>query len=379
MSRDPFSGILDPFAWWDISATYNRYAGFFDLVVYCTIFIAVAHVVFTSRFTGRPGKVMATVIGIALGMSLAAVERQFGWSLRSASPIAALIGLLLMGFLLLQTMVRINVPWTLAVPLTYVVIYLFLRAISPQLMSAIAEKIPFLHLLTAVMFLICVWRIGVAIWPKRQGDDPAVRDDSSFIAGLNRKLEEREIKAEKRMKRHQIPEVRHESARLERNLEALQRELKKDKPDLKAVAQALSDVAHRSDALTQDIDRIRTLDRRIRNADWHELQELGHYFQELNEGDRERLKEQIMLERRKIVQEHAIVELAERCERRQQQFRNVLDQAARACFSDDRAGVSQQLSSAISIEQAQEEELHGLKTAEKRLLALTKMKLRKER
>ncbi len=85
-----------------------------------------------------------------------------------------------------------------------------------------------------------------------------------------------------------------------------------------------------------------------------------------------------MLERRKIVQEHAIVELAERCERRQQQFRDTLEQAARACFSGDRAAVSQCISAAIATEQAQEEELKGLKTAEKRLLALTKLKLRTE-
>lgn len=378
MSRDPFAGILDPFAWWDIGATYSRYAGFFDLVIYCSVFIAIAHVVFTSRFTGRPGKVMATAVGVALGVSLAAVERQFGWSLRSASPIAALIGLLLMGFLLLQTMVRIHVPWTLAVPLTYVIIYLFLRAVSPQVVSAIAARIPFLHLLTAVMFLICVWRIGVAIWPKRHGDDGVGRDDSSFVSGLNRKLEEREIKAEKRMKRHFIPEIRHETARLERNLEALQRELKRDKPDLQAVAHALSDMEHKSDDIVAQIDRVRTLDRRIRNADWHELQELGSYYRELSEGDREKLKEQILLERRKIVQEHAIVGLAERCEGRQQQFREILDRAARACLSGDRQSVSQHISTAISIEQAQKDDLYRLKTAEKRLLALTKLKLRKE-
>lgn len=378
MSRDPFSGILDPFAWWDMGATYDRYAAFFDLIIYCSVFIAIAHAVFTSRFTGRPGKVMATAIGIALGVSLAVVERQFGWSLRSAGPFAAVIGLLLMGFLLLQTMVRVHIPWTLAVPLTYVLIYLLLRAVSPQLMSAVADKIPFLHLLTAVMFLICVWRIGVAIWPRRHGEDGLGRDDSSFVAGLNRSLEEREIKAEKRMKRHMIPEVRHESARVERNLEGIQRELKKDRPDLNAVAQALSDVARQSDVITQDIDRIRGLDRRIRNADWRELQELGRYYNELNEGDRERLKEQILMERRKIVQEHAIVELADRCEGRQQQLRDVLDRGMRACLAGDRATASQHVESALAMEQAQGEELRRLKVAEKRLLGLTKMKLRKE-
>jgi hypothetical protein len=130
--------------------------------------------------------------------------------------------------------------------------------------------------------------------------------------------------------------------------------------------------------MTQAIDRIRLLDRRIRNADYHELGELSGYYRELNESDREKLREQILLERRKVVQEHGIVELADRCETRQQQFRETLDQAARACFSGDRSSVGQHISEAIAIEQAQQDDLNRLKSAEKRLLALTKQKLRKE-
>jgi hypothetical protein len=44
----------------------------------------------------------------------------------------------------------------------------------------------------------------------------------------------------------------------------------------------------------------------------------------------------------------------------------------------ERDSVSQHIAEAISIEQAQTDDLHRLKTAEKRLLALTKLKLRKE-
>jgi hypothetical protein len=131
LSVDPFAGLLDPFAHWDISETYIRYAAFFDLVIYCAIFIALAHAVFTRRFTGRPGKVMATAVGFALGISLAVAGRQFGFSLREAGPIAILLLLILVGYLIYHTLLQVHMDWKLAAPLTYVIIYLFMRAISP--------------------------------------------------------------------------------------------------------------------------------------------------------------------------------------------------------------------------------------------------------
>ena len=378
MTRDPFSGILDPFRYWDISTTYDRYAAFFDLVIYCSIFIALAHIVFTSRFSGRPGKVMATTFGLALGISLSIGEQRFGWSLRQAGPIAILIALLLVGFLILQTLLRINVIWKLAMPLSYVIVYLFIRAMSPALFAAIADRVPFISLLSAIIFLICVWQIGVAIWPKRHSDGPAGRDDSSFISTLDQDNEKREIKVEKKIKRHLAPEAQRETAHLERTLEALEKEVHRDQPDWKAVAQALSDIAHRADDVNGTVDRIRILDRRLRSFDWRSLQSLSAYYQELSDADKERLKEQILLQRRKIVQEHAIVELTERCERRHQQFRAVLDQASRACFAGDKASASQHISNAKSIEHEQNEDLDRLRHAEKRLLQLTKFKLRRE-
>ena len=378
MSIDPFAGILDPFAWWDISGTYDKYAGFFDLVIYSAIFIAIANVVFTSRFAGRPGKVMATSIGLALGISLTIAESQFGWSLRQAGPIAVLIALLLVGFLILHVLVRIHVSWKLAVPLSYVIVYLFIRAMSPALFAAIAQRAPFINLISAVIFLICVWQIGVALWPKRSSDGTPGGHDAGFIAGLDRPNEEREIRIEKKIKRHLAPEARRETVRLEHNLQALTNELRKERPDYKAVSQALSGIAHKADEVNRVIDRVRTLDRRIRNHDFHQLQDLGGYYQELSDADKAALREQISLERRKIVQEHAIVQLAEACERRHGQLRSTLDQAARACFAGDRASAIQEIDAAVVIEQEQAQDLKRLQHMEKRLLSLTKIKLKKE-
>ena len=379
MSRDPFAGVLDPFSYWDISATYNRYSSFFDLVIYCAIFIALCHVVFTRRFTGRAGKAMATTIGIALGISLAVAERSFGFSLRQAGPIAVFIMLLLVGFLILHTMLKVNVKWKLAAPLTYVLIYLFVRAVSPALFGVIAARVPFVNLLSAVVFLICLWQVGVALWPKGDGQGQGESSDSSFISGLNQKDEKREIKVEKKIKRRLTPQAQRETARLKHNLESLQKEVQKDTPDWKSIAEALSGIAHRSDDVIRTVDRIRVLDRRLRNFDWHELQELRGYFNELNDSDRERLKEQINLERRKIVQEHTIVQLTERCERRHRDFRGALDQATRACSMTSRDGAAQHIGQAFQIEEQQKDDFKRLRHAEKRLLSLTKAKLRKEK
>ena len=378
MSADPFAGVLDPFAHWNISATYERYSAFFDVVIYCTIFIALSHVVFLRRFPGRAGKALATTIGLALGISLAVAGQQYGFSLRAAGPIAVLLLLLLVGFLILHTLLHIHVSWTLAVPLTYVIMYLFLRALSPALFDRVAATVPFISLLSVLMFLICVWQIGVHLWPRRDGANLANTNDAAFVARLDRKDEEREVKVEKRLAKHMAPEAYRETSRIENSLEAVQKEMQKDRPDWRAAAQALSEIAHRSDEVIQAVDKIRILDRRLKNFDLRQLQELSGYYQQLNDGDKERLKEQIQLERGKIIQEHAINQLAERCEQRHGEIRRLLDDAQRACYSGNRDLVLSQVATARAMGEQQRIDLRSLRNSERQLLDLTRLKLKKE-
>lgn len=378
MSIDPFAGILDPFAFWDIAATYGRYAAFFDLFIYCALFIALAHAVFASRFSGRPGKVMASVVGIALGVSLVLVEQQFGWTLAKASPFAALIALFLVGFLMLQTMVRIQIPWTLAVPLTYVIIYLFLRAISPEMMKVISDRIPFIHLLTAVMFLICIWRIGVAIWPtgisvsRHEGD-------ARFVATMDRDTEKREFRLVKKLKRELAPQAVNETAHLERNLDSVRKELNREAPRWDQIAQIASHVAHEGDEVIQIVDRIRVLDGRIKRFDLRDLGQLNAYYQQLSDQDRERLKSQIILERQKIIEESAIEQLADGCEQRHQEFRRLMDVMGEAAYRHDRQAGLEAIAQAITVEEQQRRDMRRLQRAEKMLLAVTKRKLGEEK
>jgi hypothetical protein len=105
---------------------------------------------------------------------------------------------------------------------------------------------------------------------------------------------------------------------------------------------------------------------------------LNGYYGQLNDSDKERLREQIQLERSKIIQEHAVNALAERCERRHGDFRRLLDEAQKACYAQNREAVLSQVSTAVSMEDQQKTDLKSLQHLEKRLLDLTRLKLKKE-
>lgn len=377
MAADPFAGILDPFAFWNISATYNRYSAFFDLVIYCSIFIAVTHAVLSHRFVGRPGKALSTAIGLALGISFTLLQRQFGWNLGQAAPIAVVIILFLVGALILHLLVKLGMSWKLAVPLSYVIVYLYLRAMATAIGAWIKAKVPFVNLLSAIVFLICVWQLGVALWPSSWGSREP-RGQSEFPAGMNRKDERHELRVEKRIKRRLTPAAERQTAGIQSRLKTILKDLNNEKPDWESVSGALSGIAHDSENVVALIERIRLLDQRLEAFDLREFKELRGYYQQLPEEDRAELKEQIMFERKKIIEEHEILQLAGRCEVRHRDFRHLVDQAAAAVAKRDRIAASRHVSSAIALVNQQSADITQLRRAEKRLLHLTRKKLRTE-
>jgi hypothetical protein len=258
--------------------------------------------------------------------------------------------------------------------LTYVIIYMFLRAISPAMMQSVSETVPFIHLLTAVMFLVCVWRIGVALWPSGISFS-SHRSDAGYVATLDRGREKGEFKLIRKLRRGSTPEALRNTARLERSLEGIQKELSRELPNWTEMAQVSSQLAHKADDVITIVDRVRVLDRRIRNFDAHELDQLSGYYRQLSPQDRDRLRDQILLERKKIIQECAVDQIADSCERRHEQIRRVLDKLGQALMTEDRTVATQATAEAITMEEQQQEDLKRLLQAEKLLLATTRRKL----
>lgn len=371
MSYDPFADALAPFANWNLAATYNRYYALFDLIIYCTIFIALCQAIFGARFRGRPGRALATALGIALGTALAISEAQFGWNLRMAGGLAAIIMLILFGLLLFHLLHQLGMKWDTAALASYLIIYLLAAGMLPQVL----RDAPALVLIAAIAFLICAWKFFMRLWPHAK---PGEQNDASFVATLDRKREKSELRQVRKIEGREIPEARKEDRRIEKTLKGLKTELEQSNPDFKRVAQATAAIAHKADDVIRTLDKVRVMDRRLRNFDWHELQQLREYCQELGEEDRKKLQQQILLERKKILEEHAIEQLLKSAETRHRELRQQIDVIAAHAMAQKKPQALSATETALRMEQQLKSDLRQIKKAEHKLCALTRLKLKDE-
>ncbi|VGO12651.1 hypothetical protein PDESU_01204 [Pontiella desulfatans] len=370
MSYDPFADALAPFAGWNLAATYDRYYALFDLIIYCTIFIALCQAVFGTRFRGRPGKALATALGIMLGTGLAISEAQFGWNLRMAGGLAAIIMLILFGLLLFHLLHQLGMKWDTAALVAYIIIYLLTAGIYPKVL----RDAPALVLIAAIAFLVCTWKLIMRLWPHGKPGN-----DAGFVAMLDRKREKSEVKQIAKTQGRELPEAQKEDRRIEKTLKGLKTELEHSNPDFKEVAQATAAIAHKTDDVIRTLDKVRIMDRRLRNFDWHELQQLREYCKELGEDDRKKLQQQILLERKKILEEHAIEQMLKTAETRHRELRRQIDTVATHAQAQSQPQTLSAVVTALRMEQQLNGELKQIKKAERKLKSLTRLKLKDEK
>ncbi len=372
MSYDPFADALAPFAGWNLAATYDTYYALFDLIIYCTIFIALSQAILGTRFRGRPGKALSTALGIMLGTGLAISEAQFGWNLRMAGGLAAIIMLILFGLLFFHILHQLGMKFDTAALVAYIIIYLLTAGIYPQVL----RDAPALILIAAIAFLICSWKLLMQFWPHTK---PGTGNDAGFVASMNRKREKNELKQVKKIQGRELPQTRKEDRRIEKTLKGLKSELNHPNPDFKMIAQATADISHRTDHVIQTLDRIRIMDRRLRNFDWQELQQLREYCKELSDSDRKKLQQQILLERKKILEEHAIEQMLKTAETRHQELRRQIDIIATHALAKKKTQSLAAIETALRMETQLKHDLKRIKKAEQKLSALTRLKLKDEK
>ena len=371
MSSDPFAAALAPFANWNLAETYARYYALFDLIIYCTIFIALCQAIFGTRFRGRPGKALATALGISLGTALAISEAQFGWNLRMAGGLAAIIMLILFGLLLFHLLHQLGMKWDTAALVSYIIIYLLTAGIYPQVL----RDAPALVLIAAIAFLICSWKFLARLWPHAK---PENGNDAGFVARLNQKREKSELKQVNKIQGREIPVAQKQDRKVTKTLHGIKTELQHSTPDYKAVSQATVEISHQTDYVIQTLDRIRIIDRRLRNFDWSELQQLREYCKELGDEDRKKLQQQILLERKKILEEHAIEQMLKSAEIRHQELRRQIDIIATHTMAKNKNQSLAATETALRMEQQLKHGLKQIKKAEQKLKALTRLKLKDE-
>ncbi len=378
MTTDPFRGLLDPFAWWDIGQTYDKYNAFFDVVIFSAIFIALAQAILGRKFPRRPGRALSAALGIFMGVGLTLLEQQFGWNLRMAGGVAAVIVMIIFAMLMMPFLLQFNLNKRTAGTLVFLILYFMLKALSPAAIRFINEYFPFLNLLAAIAVIYGFWLIIRRVLPN---DASAVfkTSDAGMVARLDQPREKSELHLLKKTNRKAVPEAKKNAKQIEHTLQALRNEIQKPNPNFKQIAQATATIAHRADSAVAKIDKLRILDRRLRNFDWHELQQMRNYCRELGEADREKLKQQLLLERKKILEEHAIEQTISSCENLYSNLRSKLDGIGRAALAKNKAETVAAINTALQLDSQLKGMLDKLQKAEKLLFKLTRLKLNDEK
>ena len=212
MTSDPFRGLLDPFAWWDIGQTYDKYNAFFDLVIFSAIFIALSQAILGRKFPGRPGRALSVAFGIFMGVALTLLEQRFGWNLRMAGGVAALILIIIFAMLMMPFLLQFNLNKRTAATVVFLILYFMLKALSPEALRFIDEHFPFLHLIAAMAMIYGFWLIVRRFLPNDAG---AVfkTSDAGMVARLDQPREKNELHLLGKMKRKAIPEVKKMQSR----------------------------------------------------------------------------------------------------------------------------------------------------------------------
>ena len=177
----------------------------------------------------------------------------------------------------------------------------------------------------------------------------------------------------------ELPEARKEDRQIQKTLKGLKAELDQPEPDFNGIAQATAAIAHKTDDIVKTLDRVRIMDRRLRNFDWHELQQLREYCEELDEENRKKLQQQIQLERKKIIAEHAIEQLLKTAETRYLELRQQIDTIATHAMAQNKPQTLSATETALRMEDQLKGEMRQIQKAEGKLKALTRLKLKDEK
>ncbi len=140
----------------DLSKVYDKFSALIDAGIYLVIFLGLAQATIGKKFENKGGKVMVVGIALVLALGLALWERQAGFNLKSFGPIAALILLGLLGFMIWYLLKDVKIPCLGEIgkiAIIYIVIYSMFNATVPGIVWWLNTKVPIIGGLLALLFL----------------------------------------------------------------------------------------------------------------------------------------------------------------------------------------------------------------------------------
>jgi len=371
-----FQGFLsnnafDSLRYLDLSGIYAQYSALIDLTLYFIIFLGLAKFVFEKRFPGRGGKAITIGVGAVLAISLAVAEGRLGFNLQSFSPVAGLIVVLAVGFVLYALWRGMGTPAWIAILISLIVIYFGVGSVTPGFLAWLDTHIPIVHLAVVFAILILVVKGLLALIDHieesklRHYLDPAPgweRDPRTKQGVLK---EEESVLAEEQRESEVVAHI------LKETYQKLARH--GAKPVLAEMIQsALIDAQDKEHLLIQKLDYLETINKKLKAFDLGLFHNLTQKYNQLTEPEKPKMRRLIERERAKLFEEADIQDVASKAKASVAEYQATLQRAADELHKNNAPKATELLKRAVDLQEVVHRMLRKLQGREHELRKLIK-------
>ena len=309
----------------NLEQTYDDYSSFIDLILYLLLFVPLSLHTLGRHFEGRHGRMVSIAVGLMLSLGLFLMESTMGFDIRSFGPLAALLLINAVGFIVFLSLRRLGTHTLSATCTTIVLVYSSLQAVSPGVFDWFYVRAPWLSiivLLCVVVLAVRMVRAVVKALGLRTGELPNSRTPIEGRAALdeegkNLRLMKKTVQAEFKDARKMI-----------RALDRVKSLIRSGKSRKEALA-LLQDLRFKDEELLGHAQTLRVLVERIKKLDVVAYERLKERFAgaQLKE-QRKTLKASLLNELEKLRAEAKLTAVEEAVEKNATEIHASLKAAA---------------------------------------------------
>ena len=377
--------LFGPLSELNIVEFYSQNHYWLDFFIYLLVFIPVVRLSIGKRFEGKEGAILSTAIGIALALSLSLMERRIGFSIKSFGPIAAAIFIFIIALLIFQVIRSTGAGSISAVSLAFAITYFMIRATVPNffLWLEANQWTRWLHMALVMALAVSIWKIFKSIWPKSEIESlshklekaPDIDPDSL----QNIRMEKEEASLIKNRLERFTKKARKESRDIIEELKEMIDIIDEygDTPQAKhLIAGKIQHIAPKENLILKQLAYIKDLSKKIEKFDLRSFKELNQKMGAVDKKHRDRIKEEIIQEKQKILSEEKLNNLESTIIKYKDEFDYCLKMAASSLYADQSGQARNWLLQAVQNEESAIKDLREMKKVEDRLLKLTKIEIR---
>lgn len=366
----------------DLARLYDLYHSWVDFFIFLSLFVSVAKLTIGRRFEGREGKILSVVVGLVLSMALTLMEARMDFSLRSFGPIAAGILIFLVGLVIFYLVKSVNAGYSAAGAISFIITYFLIRATVPNFFFWIGENqwAAWVHLGLVIALIISFWKVissirsrgNIASW----GQALERSHDSTLDLSPNIRIEKNErslIKSSlERVTKKRIKESREIIEDLKGMVRIIDEYGDTDQGRY-LIAQKIRDIAPQENPTAKQLSSLKAVNERVENFDLRSFNELRARWDKVPEKERSIVREEILLEKRKILSEEELRRLESAIMEYDKDFRYSLNMGVASLKAGQPNQARDWLLKAIRSEEGAMTLFWEMKNLEDQLLKLTKL------